>query len=96
MIRKVKYYVKTIGEDIEDAKCISDEHCVDDETIKDEDVMEIYAEDAAKQVWKDQDGWMETGDVVITLVVDNAEIGDFNVEVDVQPVFTARRVGVVY
>lgn len=83
---EVSYYVKDHGEKIEDAT-----------TTQVRPFGAGHHEDIACEVaeyaWDHNDGWewMNTGSVVFSLVLDGKDVGDFEITVDYDPVFHARK-----
>lgn len=84
---KVGYIVKSHGHSIEDTIYFKDGYSIDDEDDKRE-----LVNDACVYAWSCNDGWEWLRDnEIITLIVDDAEQGDFPVEVEFKPSFIVRQ-----
>ena len=83
---KLGYYLKQHGQTIEDT-------IVFREINYSGDTFEYWARQAAYDIWKKKDGWewMSHG-CIVSLVADEKDVGDFEIEVDVEPVFYAKKV----
>jgi hypothetical protein len=82
--RTYQYFIKSLGETIDDAV----------EIKSNLDVPEYAAELAAKESWNERDGsdWMPN-DCVITMCYGGEVIGNYKIEVVVEPSFYATKVG---
>jgi len=81
---KLGYYVKAQGQTIKDVTYLKNNYYADP------NYYDYYAEDVCDYAWDHNDGWewIRTG-TVITLVLGDKEIGDFEINVDCRPTFTA-------
>lgn len=86
---RLGYYCKNQGQSLEDTIYFKD--------ITEHDYDQVYyddfAESASEHAWDHNDGWEWLRDgSVLTLVIDEKEIGDFKITVETEPVFYASKI----
>jgi len=87
---RVGYYIKDHGETRADVTYFDEDAKVDLAAPFD---VEDFVVAAAQWEWDYNDGWEWLGEgAVFSMVVDDEDIGDFNIHVDVQPTFSSSRV----
>jgi hypothetical protein len=84
---RVGYIIKSHSHTLEDAIYFKDVYSIDEDEQRD------LICDACEYAWDHNDGWEWLRDsVIITLVCDGVDCGDFMVEVDYVPSFIVRRI----
>jgi len=85
---KVGYFIKDRGETLADGDTVYFDDDYEVGFLKYD--LRLLAAVAAEYAFHEEDGceWIKTG-VVFTIVVDGKEVGDFDITVESEPVFSA-------